>query len=277
MHSNIVPTGRAKSHATYTVIEKRLKNLGIELTSFFDDDIKNSQLKVYESSLDGISFKTNKKAEMLDSNNKLDLSKSRDFLTALRSAMTGGKPAFREGKVKDDRHIPIDVSMGATAGIGFREIAYLTPGDRGMSLTDSEISLNMRGPETSAVFSSQFGKTRVQLDITSLHCSVEGDLCRIHIDETGFVMGALPGMGSDVSVTPDFLQHTLLELLWKDMLDIPDSVEIYAPNSANDFSRFGLRGTANLTKNLMLSVDASYNVRGDRGFSNTIMLHGKFL
>ena len=94
--------------------------------------------------------------------------------------------------------------------------------------------------------------------------------------DAGFVLEAIPGMGKDVALTPDFLQHTLLELIWKDKLGIPDAVEVYVPNSANDFSRMGIRGTATLTPRLRLSVDASYNIRGKRGFSKTLVLEGEF-
>ncbi len=125
-------------------------------------------------------------------------------------------------------------------------------------------------------FSSQFGKTRAQLDISSLHCAVWGGFCSVHIDETGFVLEAMPGMARDVTVTPDFLQHTLLELIWKDKLGMPDAVEIYVPNSANEYSRIGIRATATLNPRLRLSVDAGYTVRGKRGFSKTLILEGEF-
>lgn len=166
--------------------------------------------------------------------------------------------------------------MGATMGIGFREITYLNLEDKARQVRDPSMSMSMRGPKMDPTFSSNFGKTRAQLDISSLHCAVWGDFCSVHIDETGFVLEAMPGMGSDVTMTPDFLQHTLLELIWKDKLGIPDAVEIYVPNSANDFSRMGVRATAALNSRLRLSVDASYNIRGKRGFSKTLVLEGEF-
>ena len=157
-----------------------------------------------------------------------------------------------------------------------REITHLNLKDRAPQVRDPSVSMRMRAPKMDTTFSSQFGKTRAQLDISSLHCAIWGDLCSVHIDETGFVLEAMPGKGNDVTMTADFLQHTLLELIWKDKLGMPDAVEIYVPNSANDFSRFGLRATAELNSNLRLSVNASYNIRGKRGFSKTVILQGEF-
>ena len=260
MYSNRVPTVRAEYHPTFTTIFKRLKNHGIHLYNHIDND-----LRVYESKLDGISFKTKKMTNPLMAS---------DFLSALRVARTAGRPVFREGKKLDHAHWAVDASMAATTGMGFREITYLNLEDRKPPVRDS-LAMRTR-PEMDPTFSSQFGKSRAQLDISSLHCAVWGDFCSVHIDETGFVLEAMPGMGQDVTMTPDFLQHTLLELIWKDKLGIPDALEVYVPNSANDFSRMGVRGTAKLTSRLRLSVDASYKVRGKRGFSKSLVLEGEF-
>lgn len=261
MYSNLVPAVRAGYHPTFTTIHKRLKHLGVNVYSHIKSD-----LKVYESKLDGISFNTKGINPYIPS----------DFLTSLRMAMTSGRPAFREGKKFDKAHWAVDASMAATTGTGFREITYLNLQDKKDLVREPVTTLQMRRPGIDPMFSSQFGKTRARLDISSLHCAVWGDFCKIHIDETGFVLEAMPGMGSDVTMTPDFLQHTLLELIWKDKLGMPDAVEIYVPNSANDFSRMGIRGTARLNSSLSLSVDASYNIRGKRGFSKTIVLEGTF-
>jgi hypothetical protein len=239
-----------------------MKNHHIHLYNYIDSD-----LKVYESKLDGISFKAKKKINPLQAN---------DFLSALRVARIAGKPVFREGKKLDHAHWAIDASMAATTGMGFREITYLNLEDKERQVRDPDVSMSMRGPRMDPTFSSHFGKTRAQLDISSLHCAVWGNFCSVHIDETGFVLEAMPGMGRDVTMTPDFLQHTLLELIWKDKLGMPDAVEIYVPNSVNDFSRMGVRGTAALTSRLRLSVDASYNIRGKRGFSKTLVLEAEF-
>jgi len=258
MYSSLVPRSKAELHRTFTTIFKRMKDHGIYLYKYIDSD-----LKVYESQLDGISFKTQKKINPLAST---------DFLTALRAARTAGRQVFREGKKLHQAHWAVDASMAATTGIGFREITYLNLEDKKPQVHD----LSMRRPKMDPTFSSQFGKTRAKLDISSLHCAVWGDFCSVHIDETGFVLEAMPGMGKDVTLTPDFLQHTLLELIWKDKLGIPEALEVYVPNSANDFSRMGIRATANLSARLRLSVDASYNIRGKRGFSRTLVLEGEF-
>jgi hypothetical protein len=262
MYSNLVPPARARSHPPFTKIFKRMKDHHINLDNYIESD-----LKVYESKLDGISFKTKSKVNPLISS---------DFLSALRVARTAGRPVFREGKKLDHAHWAIDASMAATKGIGFREITYLNLEDKRRQVRDPGVSMSMRAHRMDPTFSSQFGKSRAQLDISSLHCAVWGNFCSIHIDETGFVLEAMPGMGSDVAMTPDFLQHTLLELIWKDTLKIPDAVEIYVPNSANDFSRMGVRATATLTSRLRLSADVSYNIRGKRGYSRTLVLEGEF-
>ncbi len=236
-------------------------------------------MKVYKSSLDGISFKTSIRSTQPDKNNKFDLSKLPAFRSALGSALISGRPAFRQGAKFEHSHIAVDASMAVTPGIGFREIIYLDLRKFNLAPSETITSMRMRtprAPKMNAVFSSNFGNSRVNLDITSLHCSVLGDICSIHIDQAGFVVGAMPGMGSDVAVTPDFLQHILLELLLRDILDIPDAIEVYVPHSGNDYSRLGIRGTKKITDNINLSFEASYNIRGKRGFTHTIALGGRF-
>jgi hypothetical protein len=259
VYSSLVPRARAEYHPTFNTIFKRMKDHKIHLYNYIDNG-----LKVYESKLDGISFNAKKKINPLAPT---------DFLSALRAARTTGKQVFREGKKLDQSHWAVDASMAATTGIGFREIIYL---DNLRVVRDTDISMGVGGPKMDRPFSSQFGKTRAKLDISSLHCAVWGNFCSVHIDETGFVLEAMPGMGRDVTVTPDFLQHTLLELIWKDKLGMPDAVEIYVPNSANDYSRMGIRATATLNPRLRLSVDAGYTIRGRRGFSKTLILEGEF-
>lgn len=261
MYSKLVPSVRAEYHPTFVTIFRRLKGHGINLYNHIDSD-----LKVYESKLDGISFNTKKKT---------DPTKPKDFLSALRIATTTGGPVFREGKKLDAGHFAVDASMANTKGYGFREINYLNLKDKPRS-SRSDGMLSMRSPKMDGAFSAQFGKSRARLDISSLHCAVWGHFVSVHIDETGFVLQPMPGMGSDVMVTADSLQHILLELIWKDKLHVPDAVEIYVPNSANDFSRFGMRVTAELSKNVRLQFNASYNIRGRRGWSKTLTLSGEF-
>ena len=261
MYSNQVPPGRAQYHPTYWLIHRRLKDLGIDYTKFYERD-----LKVYESKLDGISFIAKKVTDPLQQGD--------DFLTAIRIATRGGKPAFREGNKLDHDHWAVDASMGATQGIGFREITYLDPPQKWTKASDPT-SLRMN-PQADPVFASYFGKNRLEVEISSLHAAVWGNLVRVHVDETGFVLQAVPGMSDDVSMNADFLQHTLLELLWKDTLKVPGALEIFVPNSANRFSGFGLTGTLNLGSKTRLQATASYNIRGENGFSTTVVLKGEF-
>jgi hypothetical protein len=260
MYSKQVPEGRALYHPTYGLIHRRLKDLGVDYTKYYDGD-----LKVYESKLDGISFLTKKITDPLQGD---------DLLTTLRIATRGGKPAFREGNQLDKEHWAVDASMGATVGIGFREITYLDP-PRKWTRASDPASLRMN-PQADPVFAAQFGNNRLELEISSLHCAVWGNLARIHVDETGFVLQAIPGMSDDVSMTADFLQHTLLELIWKDKLKVPGALEIFVPNSANAFSSFGLTGTLNLGSKTRLQATASYNIRGENSFSATVVLKGEF-
>ena len=254
-------------------------DLGIDITKYFASDINKSELKVYESALDGITFRSNVKATLPDKNNLLGRAKTVDLINALRSARTSDRKAFRMGNEPDLDHFPVDSSMAATTGVGFREIIYLDYRQPILiaSQLNPALSRSSGGvPEMNAVFSSHFGSTRVQLDITSLHCAVAGSYCSIHIDHTGFVLNAMPGMGTDVFVTADALQHTLVELIWKDKMGVLDGIEIYLPNSRNDFSRLGFNATKKITDNINFSIDISYNIRGKKGISGAMVLGGRF-
>jgi hypothetical protein len=255
-YSDTVPAGRALYHPTYGLIHRRLKDLGIDYTKFYERD-----LTVYESKLDGISYVTKKVTNPLDGN---------DFLTTIRAATRGNRPAFREGKKFEHEHWAVDASMGATSGIGFREIMYLDPPKKWTRASDPN-SLRMN-PQADPMFASQFDNNRIEVEISSLHAAVWGDYVTVHVDETGFILEAIPGMSDDVSMTADFLQHTLLELIWKDKLKMPGSLEIFVPNSANQFSAAGAVAKIALGTNVKLQATAQYNIRGENSFSATTML-----
>jgi hypothetical protein len=259
-YSNKVPEGRAEYHPTYWLIHRRLKDLGIDYTKFYERD-----LTVYESKLDGISFITKKVTNPLEGN---------DFLTAIRAATRGGRPAFREGKKFENEHWAVDASMGATTGIGFREIMYLDPPKKWTRANDPT-TLRMN-PQADPMFTSQFDSNKIEIEISSLHAAVWGNLVKVHVDETGFILQPIPGLSSDVSMTADFLQHTLLELIWKDTLKVPGALEIFVPNSANQFSAFGAVAKVALGKNVKLQATAQYNIRGQNSFSATAMLTVNF-
>ena len=258
-YSKKVPEARNLYHPTYQLIHRRLKDLGIDYTKFYERD-----LTVRESKLDGISFITKKVTDPLQGD---------DFLTALRIATRGGKPAFREGKKFEHEHWAVDASMAATEGIGFREITYLDPPKKWTRASDPN-SLRMN-PQADPVFASQFGNNKLEVEISSLHAAVWGNLAKVHVDETGFILQPIPGLSGDVSMTADFLQHTLLELIWKDKLKVPSAIEIFVPNSANAFSAFGVSGTVGLGDRAKLQATAQYNIRGENGFSATIQLKGE--
>jgi hypothetical protein len=260
-YSPKVPEARARNHPTYLLIDRRLKDLGIDYTDFYEGN-----LKVYESKLDGISFITKKVTNPLQEGN--------DFPTAIRIATRGGRPAFREGNKLDNKHWAVDASMGATQGIGFREIIYLDPPKTWTRASDPA-SLRMN-PQADPMFTSQFDSSKIEVEISSLHAAVWGNLVKVHVDETGFILQPIPGMSSDVSMTADFLQHTLLELIWKDKLKVPGAIEIFVPNSANQFSAVGAVAKVALGKSVQLQATAQYNIRGQNSFSATATLTVKF-
>lgn len=251
-----VPSKIATFHKTFETIRKRMAGHNVTILKYINEDT----LKVFESPLDGIEF-------------KVKTGKSQEILHALRIATKSSKQSFREGKKPGHSHLPFDISMGATKGIGFREILYLNM-ENTPPLQEPRASLRMR-PLQNSIFQTYFTNKEAKIDISSLHCAVDKDFCSIHIDETGFVLQANP-LGKDVIVTPDFLHHLLLELLWKGIPGMPGNVEIYAPNSANQYSNFGLRGTADITSNIKLVMNVSYTIRGERGFAHTLTLDGKF-
>lgn len=277
---------KKETHSTFTTIRDRMNNHGIELKNYIVKDT----LDVFESKLDGIEFRTKTNPFKIEKcydltstsiekkiEDGIDPLKPGNLLSALHSARIRGRRSFRKGKDFDHPHWPVEISMAATKGIGFREITYLDLKSMARQAPARIVSLSMRSPKMDSTFSSQFGKNRLKVDISSLHCALWGDdMCAIHIDETGFVLQAITGFGRDVIVTPDSLQHTFLELLWKGIRGMPDSVEIYVPNSANNYSRFGLRGTVKLSNKVRLSLNASYNIRGKRGFVKTLTLWGEF-
>lgn len=259
-YSSKVPQARALYHPTHGLIHRRLKDLGIDYTKFYERD-----LTVYESKLDGISFITKKSHPLQDGD---------DLLTTLRIATRGSRPAFREGKKFEDEHWAVDASMGATTGIGFREVIYLDP-PRKWTRASDPTSLRM-SPQADPMFVSQFDNNRIEVEISSLHAAIWGNFVTVHVDETGFILQPIPGLSNDVSMTADFLQHTLLELIWKDKLKVPGALEIFVPNSANQFSAFGAVAKVALGKSVKLQATAQYNIRGQNSFSATAVLTVKF-
>jgi hypothetical protein len=137
---------------------------------------------------------------------------------------------------------------------------YLDPPKKWTRASDPT-SLRMN-PQADPMFTSQFDSNKIEVEISSLHAAVWGNFVTVHVDETGFILQPIPGMSDDVSMTADFLQHMLLELIWKDTLKVPGAIEIFVPNSANQFSAFGAVAKVALGKSVKLQATAQYNIRG---------------
>jgi len=114
-------------------------------------------------------------------------------------------------------------------------------------------------------------------DLSSLHCAVLDDFCTVHIDEMGFVMEA--GNGNLV-VNPDFLRHTLIELVWKAKLKgkIPDwaveHVNLIIPSSYNKFSRVGVSFDLVRSEKVKFSITGSCGAASGFNCSGTVNLTG---
>lgn len=220
-----------KNKLVYKEIKSRLEVIGINIEKY----IKNNPFKreydidVYDTTLDGIKF-TATDAVLLKSafNNANDLH---------------GKQAFASMKSAPDNWA-LKCSFGATSGIGWREIwrpiAY-------------QVALEQtRRPSSKGnnMFWMRSGSTSIPFNFTSLHCSLNTDICKIHIDKSGFVMDVPFG----ISLTPDFYQHTANELLFKSKFrdwlvgkipystladivkDVIDGTSFVFPNAANGFA-----------------------------------------
>lgn len=88
-------------------------------------------------------------------------------------------------------------------------------------------------------------------------------------------------MGPDgVIVGPDFLRHTLVELLWKTdakkklPLWVTDRFSFIIPSSPNDFSRLGLSFDAIQNKTYKLTLMASCTIIGGYECSGTVTFRG---
>ncbi len=114
-------------------------------------------------------------------------------------------------------------------------------------------------------------------DLSSLHCAIADDVCNIHIDEMGFVM---TGPSGDVVVDPDFLRHTIVELLWKTNLKgkIPiwalDRFSFTIPSSRNDFSRAGVSFDLVQSKTYKLTLAGSCTIHGEFECSGNLSFSG---
>ena len=207
-----------------------------------------------------------------------------DLLITLRKMETlDGLQAFAEAKRPEKPpHWALDASMGATIGKGFREIWRPQLSSRPLSMDDlpeRRAGRGMRGVRDrggwNAAYGSQFGKDPKPLDITSLHFAVAPDRVNIHIDQTGFLF---EGANGDLVVGPNFLDHIVNELVWKTILPLPswlaERMDLIAPNSTNDFSRFGLSVDLIKRKNFKVTATGTCGFHGGFDCAATLSISG---
>jgi len=260
MAAKLIAIENPRAHATFKTISNQLKQCNIDLEKFIKSD-----LKVYDSTIAGISFITQSDA---------DETIPYDITAAFRRATkAGGLPVFREGNKLNAAHFAIDVSMANTIGIGFREIWDPVISDHGSRIKEVENYQSSLGvTPLKAPFSDHFGERLNRIDVSSLHAAIHGNHCSIHIDETGFVLRGIPGISDDVSVSAEFGRHTLLELLWQEKLGMPNFVDLVVPDSQH--SRFGVRAKIFDTPSFRLEVNASCGIKCRSDWSTTITASG---
>jgi hypothetical protein len=271
----------ATNSDTFRTIENRLSHFNppILLKKHIGSD-----LRVHGNTLDGVDFVVKDRNKLLE-----ELRAARD---------TSGQPVFAEGSKEDPKHWTrkgikgdpkhwaLKLSFAATDGIGFREIWRLRLTDRALRLSKARPpGLNV--PTLDGHFSANFGDDINLPDLSSLHCAVAEDtsekpartICNIHIDAMGFVM---TGPNNEVVVDPDFLRHTLVELLWKTKLKgkIPgwavDRVNLIVPSSPNKYSKVGISFDVAHSKQYNLVISGSCGLASVGGFecSGTMNLVG---
>jgi hypothetical protein len=274
----------SKNAPTWNTIAARLKkfNPAIDLKDYFDSP-KDVYVKDYTTQ--GVDF-------VVSSDGREQL------LKTLRGAKTGsGKKAFEEGRWKgaaqaakdagadiagsftgktSDGSYALDVSFAATKGIGFREIWYLELSDHEMRMRDARGIQDRDAQARELVippeFDPKFGANSI--DLSSLHWAVEDEnektgrsQCQVHIDN----MGIYANLGRGGTVTPDFLYHTFVELVFRTKLNgiLPDwlvqRVDFIIPNSHENLTtvkKFGIQA------NLIDRDDLRLSVRGLCRFDN---------
>ena len=273
MNSSMIRREIARYSKTYTEISKRMRYLGVKIEDHIDES-KEWPVRAWDHLLAGIEFDipvgpASAGVAAISARNRL--------IVALDCARNAGRPAFRKGGKIDHKHFGVDASMAVTPGVGFREIFYFDQEARNRRTGVDSLSMRSRRELDSSVnFSAQFGGRKARVDLRSLHVAVLVDKCKIHVDHTGFVMEPLPGSGGDVVLSPDFLQHLVYELVALDIGNMPANIEIYAPNTSNNFSRAGMRATLNLNQKLRVTVDKSVGLWPKPSAAFTVSLSGEF-
>jgi hypothetical protein len=273
-------TDKTKS-GVFRTIERRLQELNppIELQKHIASD-----LEVAKNTLDGVKFLVKSRKAILD-----NLRASKDSIgqkAFAEGSKIDPKHWDREGIKGDPDHWALNLSFGATDGIGFREIWRYRLTTRSLRMADARPpGLNVG--KLDGRFAGNFGDNPSLPDISSLHLAVWDEkvnnkvktYCTAHIDEAGFV---IEGPGGAIMLTPDFLRHTGVELVWKTMLrgKIPDwMVDRFnpiLPSSFNDYSRAGLSIDLVKGETYKVSVTGSCGIFGGFECSGTVGISGTF-
>jgi hypothetical protein len=184
---------------TYDLIVDRCKSQHPSID--IRQHIKPGTLIVHNNTLDGIEFRTedpeNLKAEF----------GGRMKMPGMSGVRMPRPPDATLTSMKEEPgHWALQASMGATDGEGFREqwMGYVTP-------APASLGFDRESVEGINRLSTAFGEAGKLLKYTALHASVSGYVCKIHIDERGFVLKTPQG----VVVGPSFWSHLANELLFK--------------------------------------------------------------
>ena len=156
------------------------------------------------------------------------------------------------GNVAEDSWA-LDISFKATKGIGFREIWYLELSERQLRMKHAWAP-RLEQPPLDPQFTGLFSAPNDTIDLSSLHWAItdlnpdtgRAEECNIHIDQVGITAS----LGSGVSVTPDLVYHTLVELAFRTGLKgyLPDymlqRINFILPSSHENFAaNFGVEYT----------------------------------
>lgn len=259
---------------------------------------------------DYVDFEAPKAIEVLENpslgvNFILSKKEREEFLTLLRLAETvSGKKAFEEGRYEGKLHAAkgavkdlansvigrtsndswgLNISFKSTEGIGFRQIWYLEPTDRQLRLQSARPPRDST-PQLDPKFTDKFEAPN-SIDLAALHWAV-GDAdkktgrseCNVHIDQ----VGVTANINGSAAITPDFVYHTLVELLFRTGLNghfsnkTLQAIDFIMPASHENFAlNFGAQVTAINRKDLKLTLRGMCSVHeGGCEWTGTVNLTG---
>ena len=253
----------ARQNEVYETIRKRL----LECQPPIDLDAHIARIEdIGTTTLDGVNFTARDYLKLQDALNKAQNSASGAF--------------FTHSTLEDKGHWPLQVSFGATNGVGYREIARMKLSSGGLGATGGLDARSARNWQRSAGrFGGAMPDPNTVPDLSSLHLAVSMGVCNVHIDEVGFMLR--DGLGNLV-LDPDFLQHIVNELVLKTYGKailpqvILDHVNLVLPNSYNDYNRIGVSVDAYKTKNLRVTASFTCGIRGQTDCVITVGIGGRF-